>query len=87
MHYTTQEEAEQMKKELKRIFYVTPTNFIELLKGYSKILQEKRTDIGFKVRKLDTGLLKLDAAQISVNEMTLEANTKRDEVGLLVDQL
>ena len=51
-----------MKKELKRIFYVTPTNFIELLKGYAKILIEKRTDITKKVNKLDTGLLKLEAA-------------------------
>lgn len=34
LHATSQEEAETMKRELKRIFYVTPTNFIELLKGY-----------------------------------------------------
>jgi len=35
-----------MERELKRIFYVTPTNFIELLKGYSKILNQKKKEIG-----------------------------------------
>jgi dynein heavy chain len=34
-HTTTSDEAEVMKQELKRIFYVTPTNFVELLKGYA----------------------------------------------------
>jgi dynein heavy chain len=37
-HATTQHSAGQMYSELKRMFYVTPTNFIELLKGYIKIL-------------------------------------------------
>jgi len=36
----------QMEAELRRVFYVTPTNFIELLKGYEKILKSKRKDIG-----------------------------------------
>mmetsp|Transcript_20737 Transcript_20737/g.31926 ORF Transcript_20737/g.31926 Transcript_20737/m.31926 type:complete len:155 (-) Transcript_20737:4413-4877(-) len=33
-HRTTTDNALLMKQELKRIFYVTPTNYIELLKGY-----------------------------------------------------
>lgn len=45
-HATTQKEALRMEKELKRIFYVTPTNFIELLKGFDKILSAKRKEVG-----------------------------------------
>lgn len=33
-HQTTTDNADLMKQEIKRIFYVTPTNYIELLKGY-----------------------------------------------------
>lgn len=40
------EYATRMENELRRIFYVTPTNFIELLKGYEKILKSKRKEIG-----------------------------------------
>jgi hypothetical protein len=34
-----------MQQELKRIFYVTPTNYIELLKGYGEIIQDKRAKV------------------------------------------
>jgi dynein heavy chain len=34
--------AEKMWKELKRIYYVTPTNYIELVKGYVELLNNKR---------------------------------------------
>ena len=36
-----------MEQVLKRIYYVTPTNFIELLKGYDLLIREKKHDIGF----------------------------------------
>jgi dynein heavy chain, axonemal len=41
-----------MEKELKRVFYVTPTNFIELLKGFDKILSAKRKEVGAQITKL-----------------------------------
>ena len=34
--------AEKMFKELKRVYYVTPTNYIELVKGYCELLNSKR---------------------------------------------
>jgi dynein heavy chain len=37
-HTTTTDQAELMRQELKRIFHVTPTNYIELLKGYEQII-------------------------------------------------
>jgi len=69
-----------MARELKRILYVTPTNFIELLKGYGKILKERRTEIGSQITKLRNGLSKLDDARKEVEEMTVESESKRAEV-------
>jgi dynein heavy chain len=57
-----------MKKELRRIFYVTPTNFVELLKGYDKIIRAKRNEIGANITKLDTGLTKLEKASEEVRD-------------------
>lgn len=34
--------ADKMYKELKRLYYVTPTNYIELVKGYCELLNNKR---------------------------------------------
>ena len=51
-----------MDAELRRIFYVTPTNYIELLKLYSKILAQKRIEIGSQATKLRNGLGRLSSA-------------------------
>lgn len=37
-HQSVIEGAAQMEQVLKRIYYVTPTNFIELLKGYDSLI-------------------------------------------------
>lgn len=79
LHYTSQMQAEEMKKSLRRIFYVTPTNFVELLKGYEKILKSKSNDIGFQITKLTKGLEKLNNANTEVSEMTDAAKIKQEE--------
>lgn len=35
--------------ELKRLYYVTPTNYIELVKGYNDLLEKKNAEIGGEV--------------------------------------
>merc|ERR1711970_1575528 len=57
---STSENALVMQIELKRIFYVTPTNYIELLKGYGAIIKEKRLAVETQRNKLRSGLSKLD---------------------------
>ena len=69
-----------MKAELKRIFYVTPTNFIELLNGYEKIYAMKKQLIGAQIFKLRNGLEKLANASVEVEEMTKIAEVTRAEV-------
>lgn len=65
---------------MKRIFYVTPTNFIELLKGYREILEENRKVILTKSNKLRNGLNKLEGARQQVETMSAETDIKRAEV-------
>lgn len=62
-HQTTTDTALVMQQQLKRIFYVTPTNFVELLKGYGQIIKEKRTVVDNQRTKLRNGLSKLDDAR------------------------
>jgi dynein heavy chain len=38
-HSTSVDASLKMQLQLKRIFYVTPTNYIELLKGYRIIVE------------------------------------------------
>ena len=41
-HTKVIELSEKMFKELKRLYFVTPTNYIELVKGYSELLKMKK---------------------------------------------
>lgn len=49
------------------MYYVTPTNYIELVKGYCELLNSKRAEIGGEIEKLGGGLGKLDEAQSNSN--------------------
>jgi dynein heavy chain len=66
-----------MLLQLRRIFYVTPTNFIELLKGYREILEEKRRLNAAQSNKLKNGLTKIAAARSQVEKMSVETDIKR----------
>lgn len=48
-HTKVLELANRLWKELKRLYYVTPTNYIELVKGYNDLLKEKNQQIGGEV--------------------------------------
>lgn len=79
-HSSTTIQAEVMRQELKRIFYVTPTNYVELLKGYGEILRTKRAEVDAQRNKLRNGLSKLDDARAQVEAMSAEAEITRAEV-------
>ena len=80
VHLTVGESADMMLNELKRVYHVTPTHYIDLLTGYERILENKRKEIGDQITKLRNGLDKLDDARKQVEEMTLESENKRAEV-------
>ena len=46
VHISAQDSSDQMLVELKRHNYITPTHFLELVKGYRLILMEKRAELG-----------------------------------------
>ena len=64
--------ADKMYEELRRRYYVTPTNYIELVSGYIDLLNLKRKEVQAEIRKLGTGLTKLEEAQISVDQLSKE---------------
>ena len=80
VHVTVCDNAELMLSEIRRVYHVTPTNYIDLLKGYDRILKGKRKEIGDQINKLRSGLDKLDDARKQVEVMTVQSEEKRGEV-------
>ena len=93
VHSSTSTTSTQMLQQLKRHNYVTPTNYLEFVSGYSTLLKEKRMEIGDKANKLKGGLQKLDETAVQVTEMqvlcqekkVVVAQAKRDCEELLVE--
>lgn len=59
MHKSVERLSIQYKAELRRINYVTPTSYLELLSLYIGIVGDKRTDLKGQILRLKNGLDKL----------------------------
>nr|XP_015838947.1 PREDICTED: dynein heavy chain 2, axonemal [Tribolium castaneum] len=64
--------ARRMAIEMKRHSYVTPTNYLELVAGYKKMLQEKRDEVSAQANKLRNGLWKIEDCRNKVQSMSIE---------------
>ncbi|KAJ7313213.1 hypothetical protein JRQ81_004492 [Phrynocephalus forsythii] len=80
MHWSVARYSQKMWLELRRHNYVTPTNYLELVSGYKKLLAEKRKELSDQVNKLRNGLFKIDETREKVEVMTVELEEARKKV-------
>ncbi|MEQ2220854.1 Dynein heavy chain 2, axonemal [Ilyodon furcidens] len=80
IHQSVAQVSQRMKVELKRNNYVTPTNYLELVSGYKKLLTEKRRELGEQVSKLRNGLFKISDTWEKVEAMTLDLEEAKKQV-------
>uniref|UniRef100_A0A8C4Z8H0 Dynein, axonemal, heavy chain 2 n=1 Tax=Gadus morhua TaxID=8049 RepID=A0A8C4Z8H0_GADMO len=80
MHQSVATFSHRMRAELRRHNYVTPTNYLELVSGYKKLLAEKRRELGEQVTKLRNGLYKIDDTREKVQAMSLELEEAKVKV-------
>ena len=79
-HASVSSVSKRMQAELKRINYVTPTNYLELVTGYLSLLAEKRRTLEDRVKKYLGGVEKIQEAKIEVEAMSKVLASKRVEV-------
>ena len=77
MHLSVINSSSRMLLELKRYNYVTPTNYLELVKGYRNLLKEKSGELGASASKLANGLAKLEDAREQVEALSKELEVKK----------
>ncbi|XP_006899240.1 PREDICTED: dynein heavy chain 2, axonemal [Elephantulus edwardii] len=80
MHRSVAQYSQKMLLELRRYNYVTPTNYLELVSGYKKLLGEKRQELLDQANKLRTGLFKIDETREKVEVMSLELEDAKKKV-------
>ncbi|KAM7366101.1 hypothetical protein PAMP_015569 [Pampus punctatissimus] len=79
-HQSVAQVSQRMKLELRRHNYVTPTNYLELVSGYKKLLTEKRSELGEQVSKLRNGLFKISDTREKVEAMSIELEEAKKQV-------
>ncbi|XP_034551682.1 dynein heavy chain 2, axonemal-like [Notolabrus celidotus] len=79
-HQSVAQVSQRMKLELRRHNYVTPTNYLELVTGYKKLLAEKRSELGEQVTKLRNGLFKISDTREKVKAMSVELEEAKKQV-------
>ncbi|XP_039997326.1 dynein heavy chain 2, axonemal [Xiphias gladius] len=79
-HQSVAQVSQRMKFELRRHNYVTPTNYLELVSGYKKLLAEKRSELGGQVCKLRNGLFKISDTREKLEAMSVELEEAKKQV-------
>ncbi len=69
--------SSEMDMISRRINYVTPTHYLELISSFQKILQAKGNDLEQHERKLSSGLQKLQDGKLQVEDMKLFLKQKQ----------
>ena len=67
IHQSVEQKVIDFKDEFRRISYVTPTSFLELLSMYKKVLADKRKENDFARNRLSKGLEVLKDAAVEVD--------------------
>lgn len=62
IHKSVEKESILFLDELRRYNYVTPTSYLELLSMFRTILLEKKKEIELSIKRLKSGLDKLNEA-------------------------
>ncbi|XP_068615161.1 dynein axonemal heavy chain 2-like [Brachionichthys hirsutus] len=79
-HQSVAQMSQRMELELQRHNYVTPTNYLELVSGYKKLLAVERTELVEQVNKLGNGLCKFKDARERVEVMSVDLEESKIEV-------
>jgi dynein heavy chain len=69
IHQSVEAMRERFYDEVRRITYVTPTSYLELLNTYKKTLIERRKKVGDAKRRLERGLNVLAGAAVEVAKL------------------
>ena len=61
--------AEKFGREERRMAYVTPTSYLQLISTFKALLNSQRTEVLDAKNRYDNGLQKIAETQVQVDEM------------------
>ncbi|CCW67502.1 unnamed protein product [Phytomonas sp. Hart1] len=87
MHDTTGERSQQMREHLHRYNYVTPSSYLDLVRGFRAMLTRKCEDITEQRDKLANGMSKLEETKLTVSRMTESLKVQDEKLQLKSEEV
>ncbi|CAK1600591.1 unnamed protein product [Parnassius mnemosyne] len=86
LHASVARRCLRMWREMRRANHVTPTNYLELVSGYKRMLKNKRAEVALQANKLRNGLGKVEETTKLVGQMSEELATAQVQVAEYTEQ-
>lgn len=80
IHQSVEKMALRFKDEMRRISYVTPTSYLELLNTYKKVYKERTKFVGDAKMRLSKGLTVLADAEVEVDKLKKKLEDSQPEL-------
>lgn len=80
IHQSVEVMTERYLDEMRRINYVTPTSYLELLNTYKKTLKERKKQVGDAKMRLEKGLTALAEAGLEVAKLQQQLKDSQPEL-------
>jgi dynein heavy chain, axonemal len=80
IHQSVEKMRERFLDEMRRISYVTPTSYLELLSTYKKTLKERKKKVGEAKNRLAKGLDVLQNASVEVAKLQKQIQDSQPEL-------
>ncbi len=79
LHSSSLSMADKMMNEIRRKYYLTPTHYMDLMKGFLKIRDDKIKDLEKMKAKLTLGLQKFKETDKKTEAMNVQTSQKKQE--------
>jgi dynein heavy chain len=76
VHQSVLHYADKFVSELRRYYYISPKNYLDLISNYRTLLREERVNVEQQIGRLGGGLTKLIEAAEAVARMEIELKAK-----------
>ena len=80
IHQSVEKMSFRFKDEMRRISYVTPTSYLELLSTYKKVFKERTKHVGDAKMRLSRGLTVLADAEVEVDKLKKKLEDSQPEL-------
>uniref|UniRef100_A0A7S3ZAX1 AAA+ ATPase domain-containing protein n=1 Tax=Lotharella globosa TaxID=91324 RepID=A0A7S3ZAX1_9EUKA len=87
IHLSVEKKSVEYREKLRRVNYVTPTSYLELLTVYKELLTMKRKEVGSKRDKLQNGLDKLADAEKQVAQLEIDLKAKQPVLAKTLEEV